>query len=152
MYHITFRSYGRTRRIKPKNKIKNLIINKRTWDNKELKLLISSLEQKGITIIDSVGLKNIKVGKAIYRFYNQDTKSHPDKNENSIITELEVYNKKIISTGDATQNNERAVLNKIDHQYDILKVGHHGSSTSSTEEFLSRVKPRLCIISAGKRK
>src|SRR5699024_11585840 len=98
----------------------------------------------------SVGLKNMKVGKAIYRFYNQDTKSHPDKNENSIITELEVYNKKIISTGDATQNNERTVLNKIDHQYDILKVEHHGSSTSSTEEFLSRVKPRLCIISAGR--
>lgn len=141
---------GELEELSQKIKIKNLIINKRTWDNKELKLLISSLEQKGITIIDSVGLKNIKVGKAIYRFYNQDTKSHPDKNENSIITELEVYNKKIISTGDATQNNERTVLNKIDHQYDILKVGHHGSSTSSTEEFLSRVKPRLCIISAGR--
>lgn len=133
-----------------KIKIKKLIINKRTWDNKELKLLISRLEQKGITIIDSVGLKKLQIGNSIYRFYNQDTKSHTDKNENSIITELEVYNKKILSTGDATKNNERAVLNQINHQYDILKVGHHGSSTSSTEEFLSRVKPSLCIISAGR--
>ncbi|WP_337467318.1 MBL fold metallo-hydrolase, partial [Mammaliicoccus lentus] len=54
---------GELEELSQKNKkLKNLIINKRTWDNKELKLLISSLEQKGITIIDSVGLKNIKVG------------------------------------------------------------------------------------------
>lgn len=136
--------------LSEKIKIKRLIINKRTWDNKELNLLISSLEQKGITIIDSVGLQKLKVGNSIYKFYNQNTKSHTDKNENSIITELEVYNKKMLSTGDATKNNERTVLKQINHHYNILKVGHHGSSTSSTEEFLSRVKPNLCIISAGR--
>ena len=51
--------------------------------------------------------------------------------------------------GDATGDVEREILNK-DIKSDVLKVGHHGSSYSTSAVFLSKVKPKFAIISVGK--
>lgn len=51
-------------------------------------------------------------------------------------------------TGDATSNEESEILNdNID--VDFLKVGHHGSKTSSSPEFIEKVSPQLAVISVG---
>jgi len=54
----------------------------------------------------------------------------------------------ILFTGDAGIE-EESEFGKYAGDVDILKVGHHGSRTSSEEEFLRLIKPELCIISAG---
>jgi competence protein ComEC len=58
-----------------------------------------------------------------------------------------------LNTGDATSEDERAILSTWGTdslRADVLKVGHHGSRTSTSAPFLSAVRPALAVISAGR--
>ena len=53
--------------------------------------------------------------------------------------------------GDASTTTENKILNKYNLlDIDVLKVGHHGSRTSSSEEFIDEINPKYSIISVGK--
>ncbi|WP_156768896.1 ComEC/Rec2 family competence protein [Staphylococcus carnosus] len=57
----------------------------------------------------------------------------------------------ILTTGDATVKNESKLLaNYLIPRIDILKVGHHGSKTSSNEKFINSIHPHYSVISSGK--
>lgn len=76
-------------------------------------------------------------------------KNYQDENESSLILSIIVKNNvKLLFMGDAGVKAETA-LPKLDN-YDILKLGHHGSKTSTSESFVNKVKPRYAIVSAGK--
>ena len=79
------------------------------------------------------------------------TASLDDPNEASTIVLVEYGATRFLFMGDAERAEERWL---IDHAFndlraDVLKVGHHGSSTSSTDEFLAAVQPALAVISVG---
>ena len=78
----------------------------------------------------------------------------PDaKNENdrSVITMAKIGDKKFLFTGDAEKATEADVLaEKLNIDCDVLKVGHHGSKSSSSEEFLKAASPEYAAISVGK--
>lgn len=69
-------------------------------------------------------------------------------NDNSVVTMLDYNNVEFLFTGDLEADVEKANLNKFS-DIDILKVGHHGSKTSTSQEFLEVVKPEIAVISAG---
>ena len=71
-------------------------------------------------------------------------------NNSSIVIRL-VYGKtKFLFVGDLEELSEKELLNsEVDLTADVLKVGHHGSDTSSSQLFLEKIKPRLAIISVG---
>jgi competence protein ComEC len=72
-------------------------------------------------------------------------------NENSVVARLVLGNASFLLTGDIEAEEEKAILDlgyALDA--DVLKVAHHGSGGSSTEEFLSAVAPSLAIISVGR--
>ncbi|WP_082861445.1 DNA internalization-related competence protein ComEC/Rec2 [Fictibacillus phosphorivorans] len=72
-------------------------------------------------------------------------------NNNSIVLWLKIYNRTFLLTGDMEEEAEREVINSFPKiKADVLKVGHHGSVTSSTASFLDKVSPQFGIISAGK--
>ena len=72
-------------------------------------------------------------------------------NDFSPIMVLCYNNKKIMLTGDASITSEQNAMNRAElPDVDILKVGHHGSKTSSGQEFLNKVKPEIAVISVGK--
>lgn len=76
-----------------------------------------------------------------------------DNNEGSIVAKLSYGNNKIMLTGDATTKTEEIILNKFQSPYlqsSILKAGHHGSNTSTSEDFVKTVKPKYALISSGK--
>lgn len=76
------------------------------------------------------------------------TESHSDLNESSIIIKLTYGDIDFLLTGDATEVNEAELLNAgYDLDCEILKVGHHGSAYSSSQEFLKAVSPNEAIIS-----
>ncbi len=53
--------------------------------------------------------------------------------------------------GDASITTEKEIMNKYSlYDIDVLKVGHHGSKTSSSESFINRIDPKYSIISVGK--
>ena len=70
-------------------------------------------------------------------------------NNTSIVLKLTYKNIRFLFTGDLESSVEKNILDK-DIQADILKVGHHGSSTSSSEKFIKTVNPSYAIISVGK--
>lgn len=72
-----------------------------------------------------------------------------DINDSSIVLKLTYGNNSFLLTGDATSNIEKTLLND-DIKSDVLKVAHHGSNYSSTDEFLDVVSPKYAVISVGK--
>lgn len=105
-------------------------------DRRNLKYTVPN---KGDTL--KLGDANIKV------IYTGDDKSNI--NDSSIVLKITYGKNSFLLTGDATSNVERKIYNE-DIKSDVLKVAHHGSSYSSTDVFLDRVKPYYAVISVGK--
>lgn len=78
-----------------------------------------------------------------------DREMQGDTNNASVITRISYGETAVLLTGDAGKGVERALLKGV-VESDLLKVGHHGSKTSSDEIFLKTVSPEYAIISAGK--
>lgn len=81
-----------------------------------------------------------------------------DQNTRSVVFRLTMDGVSFLFTGDMDAKAERRMLEKLESQAikglqlrsDVLKVAHHGSKTSSTQEWLSQVQPGISIISAGR--
>ena len=72
-------------------------------------------------------------------------------NNSSIVARLIYKNEKFLFTGDAESPVEKELLTKKrELSADVLKVGHHGSTTSSTEAFIKAVNPKFAVIEVGK--
>lgn len=73
-----------------------------------------------------------------------------ENNLNSIVFKIDYKNKSFLFTGDAEANNEINIINSYDmSDIDFIKIGHHGSSSSTTEEFIKEVSPDIAVISCG---
>ena len=77
-------------------------------------------------------------------YYNFD-----EANDNSLVLSLDFMGKKFLFMGDASVKTEEKILEKYNVDCDILKVGHHGSNTSTSEKFLKAASPNEAIISCG---
>lgn len=74
----------------------------------------------------------------------------PEENDGSIILRANVGGYSWLFTGDLEEAGERQLLSKGSlPQTDVLKVGHHGSATSSSKEFLETTLPKIAVISVG---
>ena len=92
-----------------------------------------------------------ELNKDKYKLMFLNTKEYDNENDNSnvIYTELDGY--KFMFMGDAGIEKEKDILDKYSiSNIDVLKVGHHGSKTSSSKEFINEIDPKYNIISVGK--
>ena len=127
-------------------KVEKVIFNCGPYNDLE-KELIKVLDKKKIKYYSCIKELNIDKNK----LYFLQTKEYDNENDNSnvIYTELDGY--KFMFMGDASINTEKEILNTYNlSDIDVLKVGHHGSRTSSSEEFINRINPKYSIISVGK--
>lgn len=86
-----------------------------------------------------------------FQFLQPDIKQLKSSNEASNVLKLTYHNFSALFTGDLPQTSEHKLIASHPHlQSTILKIAHHGSKTSSSEEFLHAVNPQLAIISVGK--
>ena len=126
--------------------VKNVVFNCGTYNDLEHEL-IKVLEKKKIKYYSCI--KELKIENN--KLYFLQTKEYDNENDNSnvIYTELEGY--KFMFMGDASMTTEKEIMNKYSlPDIDVLKVGHHGSKTSSSKEFLGEINPKYSIISVGK--
>ena len=72
------------------------------------------------------------------------------ENDYSLTLDITYRDLRILTTGDLEQEGERAI-GDLRGGYDLLKVGHHGSKTSTSQDFLAMVSPQYAVISAGKK-
>ena len=91
----------------------------------------------------------IKIGNTTFTNYN-NVSSSGDENENSLVISFHILNKDFVIAGDAPISIEKqimAIYSSI--PCDVLKVGHHGSNTSTSDEWLTYLSPKEAIISCG---
>ena len=109
--------------------------------------LLDALEEKNLSFetpdIDSEFL----LGDALFKVLYTGTDKR-DLNNTSIVLRMTYKDVSFMFTGDATNTTEKKILTK-DLQSDVLKVGHHGSQYSTSDEFLDKVNPKYAIISVG---
>ncbi len=92
----------------------------------------------------------IIIGGMTFVNYNNHTNSS-EENDNSLVIGFRLLNKDFLITGDASIKAEKTIMKEyINIPCDILKVGHHGSKTSSSDEFIKWLSPKDAIISVGK--
>ena len=84
--------------------------------------------------------------KANFEILSVKNNTNSSANESSIVVKLNYLNTSYLFMGDATQGIEKEI--KSD-SVDVLKIGHHGSNSSTSSEFLDMIKPKYAIISAG---
>lgn len=83
--------------------------------------------------------------------YNNHIASANDDNDNSLVIGFALSKTAYLITGDAPIETEKSIMNEYESvPCDILKVGHHGSSTSTCDEFIKYLKPKEAVISCGK--
>ncbi len=73
-------------------------------------------------------------------------------NNNSMVAKLQYFEFSMLFTGDIEKIAEQQILEVTTSEYlraDILKVAHHGSNTSSIDEFIKEVKPKIALIGVG---
>lgn len=87
----------------------------------------------------------------LYPFENLEGQIVKNTNNNSIVTRLVFNNNCFVFTGDVYSSVERKITDKqLDLDCEVLKIGHHGSKTSTSKELLENVTPQIAVISAGK--
>ena len=127
-------------------KVEKVIFNCGPYNDLE-KNLIKVLDKKKIKYYSCIKKLNINDNK----LYFLQTKEYDNENDNSNVIYTELNNYKLLLMGDASTTTEKEILDKYNLlDIDVLKVGHHGSKTSSSEEFISDINPRYSVISVGK--
>lgn len=127
-------------------KVENVILNQDSFNDLEMEL-IQALKRKKIPYYQKI--KELKIGNQQFYFLNTRIYDNENDNSNAIYTEMNNY--RFLFMGDAGVEKEKDILEKYNlKNIDFLKVGHHGSNTSSSEYFISSMNPKYSLISVGK--
>ena len=144
--HGDYDHLGEVQNIVNKLNVKNVIFNNDSYNTLELEL-IDVLNDKNIKYYQNIKTLNI-TNNTIY-FLNDYL--YDNENDNSNVLYLSIYDKKFLFMGDAGEKAEEDLINKYNlENITVLKVGHHGSKTSSSKNFIDYVNPLISVISVGR--
>lgn len=126
--------------------VNKVIFNIGNYNDLELEL-IDILKEKNIKYYQNI--KSLNIDNNILYFLN--TREYDNENDNSSVIYLNYNNIKFLFMGDSGIDRENDIIKKYNlNNIDILKVGHHGSNTSSSKYFIDKINPKYSIISVGK--
>ena len=132
--------------------VNNIKVGKVIFNNNEFNEietnLIKILQDKKIEF--QKGNSNLQGKYLTWQFLN--TRLYDNENDNSLVTYLKYQDYTFLFMGDASKLTEEDIIKKYKlPKIDFLKVGHHGSKTSSSKEFISKINPKYSIISVGRK-
>lgn len=138
--------------VSEKFDIKNLIIPKLVGEeegSEAVKRVRNIVRGNSGTVYTAVQGMAVEIGDfeiTVLAYFEDES----DENDRSLLLMAEIDGKRILLTGDGGESAEKRLLNEnIDISCDILKVGHHGSSTSTNADFLAACAPEYAAISCG---
>ena len=137
-------------------KVKNAIIPKQGKDSENYKRFLKLIKEKNIKIhIAKIGDK-IKIERMInieILWPEEKLITSNILNNNSLVMKLDYNNFSMLFTGDIEKEAEEEIVNKYIRtnklNVKIIKIAHHGSKTSSIQEFLNLAKPQIALIGVG---
>lgn len=124
---------------------------KATSTTQTYKDVVSAISSKKLKITTPTVGSHFNLGDATATILAPNGSGYEDANNYSIAIKLTYGNNSFLFMGDAEDISENEILsNGQNIKADVLKVGHHGSSSSTTKTFLSKVAPKYAVISVGK--
>jgi competence protein ComEC len=136
-------------------KVKKIIYTGVNYESSSYSKLLKKIEKEKIPLMLPHKNQVINLGdncnlSIIFPQENLYKKNVSNLNNSSIVSQLNCNNSKFLFTGDAELEAEDKILERnIDIKSDVLKVGHHGSISSSQKTFLKKVSPLIAIIMVG---
>lgn len=132
----------------------NIIMPKLTKEqtptNSTYKAFLKAVQASGAKVISAKPGASHALADSKFEILGPVTDDCEDINSMSAVTKITFGETSFLVTGDAEKDEEREIIeNGADLDCDVLRVGHHGSSTSSCEDFLDAVTPEICVISCG---
>lgn len=118
----------------------------KTWND-----VLSSCKYNNTKVTYAVPQKSYKLGDAIFTILHPEKNGiYSDCNNFSVVVKVTYGERAFLFTGDAEELSEEEMLNNgYNLQADVLKIGHHGSHSSTERAFLNAVDPSVAIISCG---
>ena len=146
---------GNAESIIKKYSVKNIIMpaidENHDFDLDSYQSLLNTIAKKGVNPISSSDYDSFMLGSAKINILSPN-KYFEDLNDMSIVLKVEYGDNSFLFQGDAGKEVEQHLINEgVDLSADVIKIGHHGSNTASTDEYLSCVNPSACIIPYGSR-
>lgn len=135
-----------------KMRVENIVMSKQSKESEEYKKILEIIKQKNIKVSSVKEEDKIIIEKNLYtKILNPAEKfEFQDLNNNAIVAKLVYKNFSMLFTGDIEKAEENlAKKYKNELKSTILKVAHHGSKTSTSEEFLKYVEPQIALIGVG---
>ena len=127
--------------------IENILMPKISTNTKTFEDVLDAISNKGLSVTAPKKGDTFEIGKAKCTVMTDSILDEDNLNLSSIVLSLEYGENSFLFMGDAEEENEEQVSWP---KTDVLKVGHHGSNTSSSEKFIQEVKPKYSIIMVGK--
>ncbi|CAM2943445.1 ComEC/Rec2 family competence protein [Hathewaya histolytica] len=121
-------------------------------NTKSFEWMLKNLKSKGLKITTAKAGLKLDIHKNLKcEFVAPNKDKYDDLNNYSAVVKLTYGKNRFLFTGDAETLSEKEILAKgFDISADVLKFGHHGSSTSSSKDFLRKVNPKIGIVSCAK--
>ncbi|MBR2714669.1 MAG: MBL fold metallo-hydrolase [Ruminococcus sp.] len=118
----------------------------KTWLN-----VLNAVDKNDVNFIDPKVGDTYNFGESDFTIMGPASSFYEDYNDYSVVTKVRCSTYSFLLMGDAENQAERDILDTtLSLKADVLKVGHHGSKTSTTPEFLEAVDPDYAVISCGK--
>lgn len=136
-------------------KVKQIVIGTQPIMTTLYKEVLKLANEKKIPIITLVAGDCINIDEVKFKvlFPKKEIEIQGDLNNNSMVIKMQYYETSLLLTGDIEDKTEKMILEEDNIKdmldIDILKVGHHGSQTSSIEDFINKVTPKIALIGVG---
>lgn len=127
--------------------IENIFMPKIQTNTKTFEDVLDAIGNKNLSITAPNKGDTFKIGNANCQVMTDSILNKNNLNLSSIVIRLEYGNNSFLFMGDSEEENEKTIAWP---KTDVLKVGHHGSNTSSSESFLNQVRPNYAVIMVGK--
>ena len=133
--------------------VKNCIMSKQPHTSKTFERTLDALENKNVNVIAAEPGDTYTLGTATFEILGAIKEEYKDLNDSSVVLRLDFGQRSVLFTGDAETVSEAEMVEKYKGtdklDADVLKVGHHCSGSSTSQDFLSMVTPGVAIISCG---
>ena len=131
--------------------VENVICPEYTTTTRVYNSFISIMDNKKINRIQPIVGETYSLGRGEFTIIAPNSTGYSNVNDYSVGIRFKYNNKSFLVAGDATNISEEEIVNNsIDINSDVYIVNHHGSSGSSSSEFLNKIDPEDAVISAGK--
>ena len=131
-------------------KVGQIYLPKVNHDTKTYQDVLLAVKAKNLKVTAAVGGQEFTLGDAKVEILAPNSANYKELNDYSIVCKISYGKNSFLLTGDAEELSEQEMLRKgYNLKADVLKVGHHGSHSSTSEAFLKAVAPEWAVIPVG---